>query len=100
MSDELKSAWELALEKLKNGESETPAKLTQEQKQEIAAIRNRFKAKIAEAEIATETKIRRAAERGAFEEFELLKSQLIEERNRLNRDMEREIARIRNLPPP
>ena len=48
---ELKSAWELALEKTKNVGGEDAVALTADQKQEIAEIRKKHEAKIAEAEI-------------------------------------------------
>jgi hypothetical protein len=48
---ELKSAWELALEKTKNVGGEDAVTLTRDQKQEIAEIRKKYEAKIAEAEI-------------------------------------------------
>jgi hypothetical protein len=48
---ELKSAWELALEKTKNVGGEDAVTLTADQKREIAEIRKKYEAKIAEAEI-------------------------------------------------
>jgi len=48
---ELKSAWELAMEKTKNVGGEDTVALTPDQKQEIAEIRKKYEAKIAEAEI-------------------------------------------------
>jgi len=48
---ELKSAWELAMEKTKNVGGEGAVTLTADQKQEIAEIRKKYEAKIAEAEI-------------------------------------------------
>jgi methenyltetrahydromethanopterin cyclohydrolase len=48
---ELKSAWELAMEKTKKMGGEDAVTLTADQKQEIAEIRKKYEAKIAEAEI-------------------------------------------------
>ena len=48
---ELKSAWELAMEKTKNVGGEDAVTLSADQKQEIAEIRKKYEAKIAEAEI-------------------------------------------------
>lgn len=48
---ELKSAWELAMEKTKNVGGDDVVALTADQKQEIAEIRKKYEAKIAEAEI-------------------------------------------------
>ena len=48
---ELKSAWELAMEKTKKMGGEDAVTLTANQKREIAEIRKKYEAKIAEAEI-------------------------------------------------
>ena len=48
---ELKSAWELAMEKTKSVGGEDVVTLTADQKLEIAEIRKKYEAKIAEAEI-------------------------------------------------
>jgi len=48
---ELKSAWELAMEKTKNVGGEEVVALTADEKQEIAEIRKKYEAKIAEGEI-------------------------------------------------
>jgi len=48
---ELKSAWELAMEKTKNAGEGKAITLTRDQKQEIAEIRKKYEARIAEAEI-------------------------------------------------
>jgi hypothetical protein len=48
---ELKSAWELAMEKTKNVGGEDAVTLTADQKREIAEIRKKYEARIAEAEI-------------------------------------------------
>jgi len=48
---ELKSAWELAMEKTKNVGGEGALNVTADQKREIAEIRKKYEAKIAEAEI-------------------------------------------------
>jgi hypothetical protein len=55
----MKSAYELAMEKF--GGNATP-KLTDQQKAEIAEVDNRFKAKIAEAEIMSQQQIDQAGD--------------------------------------
>ena len=98
MSDELKSAWELALEKL-DAEGSAPAlKLSQRQKEEIADLRARHKAKIAEAEIAIQSSIRKAAQKGDFEEVERLRGRLAEQRRRINADLETRLEEVRKGP--
>jgi hypothetical protein len=53
---ELKSAWELALEKAKKMNGEEPVSLSSNQKAEIAEIRKVYAAKIAEVEILIQDK--------------------------------------------
>ncbi len=48
---ELKSAWELAMEKTKNVGADEAVTLSADQKAEIAEIRKKYEARIAEAEI-------------------------------------------------
>ncbi len=61
---ELKSAWEIALEKSKKmlGEEEETWRLTPEQKNEIAEIRQIYAAKVAEIEILVQDPEKREIE--------------------------------------
>ena len=95
MTDELKSAWEVALEKLEQQEEFTVAQLTEEQKEAIAEIRRKYQARIAEAEISAESKLKQAVESGAFEEAEKFRAQVAGERRRLTERMEKKIEEIR-----
>jgi len=95
MSDKLKSAWELALEKLQAQEGEPPATLSKEQKAEIADIRRRYRARIAEAEIGAESSIKKAVESGDFEGVEKIQQNLVSEKARLNREMAEEVEKAR-----
>jgi hypothetical protein len=90
--DEPKSAIEIAMEKLRaRGDfSETP--LSDAQKAEIAEIRSLYKAKIAELEIHEESKMKQAA---SLEELEALKEALGKEKERLNREMEDKVQKVR-----
>jgi hypothetical protein len=95
MSDELKSAWELALEKLNAQETTPVERLSDDQKAAIAEIRSRYKAKIAEAEIAAESRIKQLAQSGAFDQIEPIRQKLVDDRNRLNREMEAEVEKAK-----
>lgn len=95
MSDELKSAVELALEKLEAGSEETVEKLTAEQKEEIADIRRKYRARIAEVEISSQSKMKKAAMQGDRSGIDEIPSQAAEEKNRLQRKMEEEVERVR-----
>ncbi|MCH1409446.1 MAG: hypothetical protein L7V87_10465 [Verrucomicrobiales bacterium] len=69
----MKSAYELAMERLE--ESEPEVKLTDEQKAELAAIDDKFKAKIAERELFLNDLIRKAEMEGSFLELPQLQEQ-------------------------
>jgi hypothetical protein len=59
MAGELKSAWELAMEKAKKmGEDDLPS-LSPDQKKEIAEVRKVYEAKFAEVEILVQDKEKR-----------------------------------------
>jgi hypothetical protein len=62
MAEELKSAWELAMEKAKKmGEDDLPS-LSPDQKKEIAQVRKVYEAKFAEVEILVQEKEKRDLE--------------------------------------
>jgi hypothetical protein len=64
MSDRLKSAYELAMERLRRKDAErgeSQARLDGKQKEEIAELRRVYQAKIAEREIAWQSERRKAA---------------------------------------
>ena len=90
--DEPKSAVEIAMEKLRARGDFSPKPLPDEQKTEIAEIRTRYKAKIAEFEIKQQDKMNKAS---SYEEIESLKEELVKERNRLNEKMETEVRKVR-----
>ena len=86
-----KSAVELAMEKLRaDGFEET--KLTDKQKAEIADIRSRCRAKIAEFEIQQGPKMRAV---GSMEELGLLRAEVSKEKARLEREMEKKVSAVR-----
>ena len=95
MSEDLKSAWELALEKLNEQGDTVVQKLTLEQKESIAEIRKIYRAKIANAEITAQTCIKKALEAGAPDEIEKVRQQTLSEKRRLNREMEKKVNKIR-----
>ncbi len=86
-----KSAVELAMEKLRADGFEEK-KLTDDQKAEIADIRSRCRAKIAEFEIQQEAKMQAVA---SMEELELLRTEMSREKERLEREMETKVSAVR-----
>ena len=95
MADELKSALEIALEKLEQQEEFTVISLTEEKKLDIAEIRRKYQARIAEAEINSESKLKQAVDSGALGEVEKIRGQVADERRRLTERMEKKIEEIR-----
>ena len=89
----MKSAYELAMERL---EKQSPtAKLTAQQKAEVAEIDNLCKAKIAEKELFLKDQIAKAQAAGKWEEIAELEQQLVRELRRINDDAETKKAKVR-----
>ena len=87
-----KSAVELAMEKL-NSRGDLPiVKLSDEQKNAIAEIRNRCTAQIAELEIKQEAKMKIAA---SYEELEMLRAELSRDKKRLKEKAEDGVRKVR-----
>ncbi len=89
----MKSAYELAMERL---EKNTPSvALTTEQKQQIAEIESTYKAKIAEKELFLKSEIEKARGSGKYEELESLEKQRAVELRRLQEDCEAKKEKLR-----
>jgi hypothetical protein len=95
MSDELKSAWEIALEKMGSQAEAGIAELSEEQKEAIAETRRKYKAKIAEAEINSMSRIRGALESGQVDQVRVVQEELSLERKKLEDRMELKVESIR-----
>jgi hypothetical protein len=89
----MKSAYELAMERL-NKASPT-VKLTAAQKKELAELDSRYAAKIAEREIALKDEMNKFANAGENEQMELAQRQLVEDRRKLQAELEEKKDRIR-----
>ena len=91
----MKSAYELAMERLKKQDPDSGRKLTESQKKQIAEIDSLYKSKIAENEILMKPKIleaRRAGdETGACE----LERRFAEDLRKLREQSEREKEKVR-----
>lgn len=90
----MKSAYELAMERLNKTAPTT--KLSARQKQQIAELESKTKARIAERELAMKEDIEKAAGAGEFEKVEQLQQQLVQERKALQADLEEKKAKIHN----
>ena len=99
MSDKLKSAYELAMEKLTREDKESAAgstareKLTAGQKEKIAKIRREIQAKLAEREILFKSEQRAA--RGDPERMDKIEEAYRRDRERLLSRQEEQIQEVR-----
>jgi len=93
--DAPKSAYELAMERLRKQDAESGAEsrpLTDEQRTAIAEVRNFYEAKAAEVEVLHQSTMRRTADPDARAGFE---EQYRRDRERLNSERDSKIERIR-----
>src|SRR4029077_10391566 len=90
---EMKSAYELAMERLQK--TQPSLALTDEQKKQLAEIDSQFRAKIAERELFLKSEIQKAQTNGKFDEVESLEKQLASEIRRLNEDCEGKKEKLR-----
>ena len=89
----MKSAYELAMERLNK---QTPViKLSAAQKQQIAELESKYKAKVAEREIGLKDAIDQSAAKGDFEEMGKLQQQLVHEKRKLAAELEEKKEAIR-----
>jgi hypothetical protein len=72
------------------------SKLSDAQKKEIAELDSKYAAKVAEREIVLKGEIDQAAFGGDFEKMESLKQQLINERKKLQSDLEEKKEQVRH----
>jgi hypothetical protein len=97
MGEKLKSAVELAMERLSQGK-DASAPLSDEQKQQIAEVRNRTAAELAKLEILHKSGLAELANRPPAETFELrekLRQGFVDDRARLERERDTKLERIR-----
>jgi hypothetical protein len=97
-SDEPKSAWEIALEKLNAQDSGSVIPLTAKQKERIAEIRTRFRAKAAELELRHQDGIRKTLAGEAKEDIERLREAFAREKERLSQEEESLVQKARGSP--
>lgn len=90
----MKSAYELAMERL--DKSSPTVKITGAQKKQIADLESKYRAKIAEREIALKDDIGKAAEAGEFEKVQELEARLVSERKTLQTELEERKQQLRD----
>jgi hypothetical protein len=89
----MKSAYELAMERLQKGAP--TVKLNDDQKAQLAEIDSQFRAKIAEKELFLKREIGKAIAAGKFDEVEQLQQQLAMEMRRLEEERESRKEKLR-----
>src|SRR5207245_8182122 len=92
-SVKMKSAYELAMERLAKGQPIIT--LTDDQKKQLAEVDSTFKARIAEKELFLKGEIQKAQMAGKFDEIESLEKQLANEFKRLQEDCEAKKEKLR-----
>ena len=91
----MKSAYELAMERLKTEDPSASKPLDDGQRKEIHELENRYKAKIAEKEIFLSKQLEETRQKGDLPEAEKIETQLQNERARLEEELEEEKEKIR-----
>jgi hypothetical protein len=91
----MKSAYELAMERLEKSDPSSKQTLTAEQKAKLAEIDQVFAGKIAEREIFLNQKLEEALSSQHLEETEQIRTQIASERARLEEEREDEKNRVR-----
>ena len=91
----MKSAYELAMERLAKSDPEASRPLTPEQKNRLADIDRVYQGKLAEREIFLKKQLDDALADGKADEVEKIKQQLVNERARIEEEREEEKEKIR-----
>lgn len=95
MLSAMKSAYELAMERLAKSDPDANKPLTPEQKERLAEIDRVYKGKIAEREIFLKQKLDEAMTASKYEEIEQVRKQIASERARFEEEREEEKERVR-----
>lgn len=91
----MKSAYELAMERLAKSDPDANKPLTDEQKARLADIDRVYKGKLAEREIFLKKQLDEALAEQKYEELDKIKQQLASERARIDEEREAEKDRVR-----
>jgi hypothetical protein len=93
LENPMKSAYELAMERLQKDAPSVP--LNAEQRAQIAEIDSLYTAKIAEKDLLLKSEIAQEQARGKFDQVEQLQKQLASELRRLNQEREEKKEKVR-----
>lgn len=92
----MKSAYELAMERLEREDPSSTAPLNEAQKQDLAEIDERFRAKKAEREIFLKQQLERERDSGNLEEVAQIERQIRDEMARLEEEREAAKDKVRS----
>jgi hypothetical protein len=92
----MKSAYELAMERLSKSDPSSSKPLTAPQRARLAEVDKVYKGKIAEREIFLRQQLERALTGTDADEVEKIRKQIASEKSRLEEDREAEKDRIRS----
>ena len=92
----MKTAYELAMERLNKSESGPAPKLSEAQKKNLAELDSKYKAKIAEREIFLKGELEKAAAKNDFEAYQQLERQLVSDRKNLQAELEEKKDQVRS----
>jgi len=95
----MKSAYELAMERLSKSDPESSRSVTPETRARLAEVDRVFKGRIAEREIFLKEQLERALSGTDADEVEKIRKQVASERARLEEEREAEKNRIRGANP-
>jgi hypothetical protein len=95
----MKSAYELAMERLSKSDPSTARPLTAEQRAKLAEIDRLYQSKVAERDIFLKQRLEQALTGQNAEEVDKIKKQISSERARLDEEREAEKDRIRSGKP-
>ncbi len=91
----MKSAYELAMERLAKADPEASRPLSAEQKQRLAEIDRVYQGKVAEREIFLKQQLDKALAAQEFDEADKLREQIAREKARLEEERDDEKERVR-----
>lgn len=91
----MKSAYELAMERLAKSDPDSGGKLTPEKKARLSELDLVYKGKIAEREIFLKKQLNEALSEGQLDEAEKIRAQLASEKARLEEERDDEKERVR-----
>jgi hypothetical protein len=91
----MKSAYELAMERLQAADKEPAKTLTDAQKEQLAEIERSYQARVAEREVFLNQQLNKARAARKGPEVERLERQIRDERQRLRDEAEAEKEKIR-----